>query len=88
MEKREQLFEFGFDTLSFFEPEFCDEAIIGISIDGHVIYSYEKLVNAFINNENMTFEEAEEWISYNTIRTVPYMEVPPIIINELAEYYG
>ena len=56
-----------------------NKGIIGVSEDGcHLIYSYEKLVQ--------DSEENREWIEYNTIRTLPYMnqDFVPIVIHEFS----
>lgn len=59
-----------------------DDAIIGIDVDGHVVYSYDKCVDCMIK-QGMTDEEAMEWIDYNTIRAIPYMgDNKPIMIYE------
>lgn len=42
-----------------------DNCISGISNNGLLIYSYEKLINHFINEEEMTEDDAIEWIDYN-----------------------
>ena len=63
------------------KPEQYKDAIVGISHDDkHVIYSYGKFQECLVK-EGMTPEEAEDWISYNTIRAIPYMgEYAPIIM--------
>ena len=40
-------------------------AIVGISRDDRVIYDYEKMIEHLINYENMTAEEAIEYIDFN-----------------------
>jgi len=66
------------------EPEYYDEAIIGISDDERLVYSYDKLISAMIEYDGMSQEEAIDWISYNTIRSLPYMgEHAPIIMYPL-----
>ena len=56
--------EFG---LPFWEG--CDDAVIGIASrcgdDPLVVYDRDKLVKNFMKKDGMTFEEAEEWVSYN-----------------------
>jgi hypothetical protein len=44
----------------------CDEAIIGITPNGEVVYSIEKLWEVFIG-QGMTDEEAIEWVDYNIL---------------------
>lgn len=59
-------------------------AVLGISDDNKVIYSYDKMVEYLMNNDGMSYEDAVEFIEYNTIRTIPYMgEKAPIICYKL-----
>lgn len=67
------------DSILLENPSFV-EAIIG-EVEGHVVYSYDIMVQSLAKSymkEGMTEEEAEteamEWISYNTIRAIPYMK--------------
>ena len=79
---------------------FFDKGIVGITEDKqHLIYSYQKLTEGNASEEfakkekddERTFEdflsEACEWIDYNTLRSLPYMDVEyrPIIMIEFAE---
>jgi hypothetical protein len=85
MSKRDWLLDQGWEG-AILEPEYLDEAIIGISHDDRAVYSYSKLVDAFMKHDGMTYEDAVEWISYNTIRSIPYMgDYPPIIVMEPEE---
>lgn len=71
------------------EPrEQLDEAIVGWDMDAnHIIYSYEKLVEAFYEafddvDEDDRLETAVEWVDYNVVRGVAYMgERRPVIIR-------
>ena len=74
--------------------------LIGVTEDKkHLVYSYQKLVDSLAksymenhNKENKDeklsiedfIDEAAEWIDYNTLRSMPYMnkEYVPIIIYE------
>lgn len=72
--------------------EFAD-GVIGITNDYHVVYSYERLVRSLAKvyrEEDQSDSDAEvdamEWIDYNTIRSLPYMEkdgLAPVIMFEL-----
>lgn len=59
-----------------------DNAIIGISDDGRVIYDYDLMVKELTNDTALTEDEAIQFLDYNTIRTLPYIEekVRPIIL--------
>lgn len=63
----------------------CDSAIVDIK-DGTLIYSYELLVDHFHNVEGMKEldqyndrETATEWVEFNIVRALPYLDNPPII---------
>ncbi len=45
-----------------------DEAILGMdSISGRVIYSVNKMIKILMKNDNMTYEDAREYLDFNTI---------------------
>lgn len=61
-----------------------DDALIGISDDNRAIYDYDKMVSWLANEENLSEEEAEDWINYNTIRALPYFGAnAPIVMYAL-----
>ena len=67
------------------KPEQYADAIIGITYDGnHVIYSVEKFQECLVK-EGMTYEEAADWTSYNTSRSLDYLDskYKPILMNEI-----
>lgn len=71
------------DTIIFTNPDYVD-AIIGHDNNGHLIYSYTKMAESLMVNDNMNYEEAVEFIDYNTIRALPYMgDKAPIIAFDL-----
>ena len=70
------------------------KGIIGVTDDHcHIIYGYNKLTEAladsYMQTESINQEEAMlmaiDWIEYNTIRAIPYMdkEYRPIIAIEV-----
>lgn len=67
-----------FDNMSY------DSSIIGVTTDGKVVYDYDKMIEELMQNEEWSYEEAAEWINYNTIRSLPYAgENAPIIMYKL-----
>jgi hypothetical protein len=44
------------------------------------------MVECLMEEDGMTMEDAVEFIDYNTLRTVPYMENPPIITMPILEF--
>ena len=82
----EQYGEEFVETLYMFENPAFVNAIIGVDVHHHkVIYDYEKMVGCLMDEDKMTEEEAIEFIDYNTLRTVPYMENAPIIAMPIFE---
>jgi len=74
----------GFDEVLILEPEYFDAAIVGITEDGRLVYSYEALAEAIVENDGGTIEEAMEFIDYNTVRSLPYEgEKAPIITYKI-----
>lgn len=70
------------------KPEQYKSAILGLtSDDNHVVYSYNKLVEAMRKeNPEWTDTDAVEWIDYNTIRSLGHMgENAPMIIYDLED---
>lgn len=68
-----------------FDNHAYDNSIIGVSTDGRVVYSYEKMVQELMSDEGLSEMEAIEWIDYNTIRAIPYGgEFAPIICEGLC----
>jgi hypothetical protein len=87
IEKREQLVDMGFeDTILLENPDY-DSAIVGYDvITGKVIYSYDLMIEHLMTVDEMTEEEAIEFIEYNTVRAIPYMgEKSPIILTNFNE---
>lgn len=86
MTKREIIEEMGhLETVVFDSPEF-DDAIIGITEEGSVVYDYEAMVESLMQHDQISREEAVEFIDFNTIRAVPYAPDPkPVIMYRLWE---
>lgn len=74
------------DTVVLESPDYLS-AIVGISEEGRLIYSYAKMVEHLMTAENMDAEEAMEFIDYNTIRALPYAgEMAPIVLYDIEHY--
>lgn len=88
MDKREALCEMGYeDAVVFDNPEY-DDAIIGVSVDGNVVYEYDAMVEV-LHQRGMTWDAAVDFLEYNTIRSIPYARadgaIPPIVIHLLPD---
>lgn len=81
----EMLLDNGYEGVKFLSDYSYDDALIGVSEDNRAIYDYNKMVEWLMETEGFTEEEAADWISYNTIRALPYFgEDAPIIMYPLV----
>lgn len=63
----------------FDNPNF-DNSIIGISYDNRVIYDYQLMVQDLMQQDNIEEEDAIDFIDYNTLRSLDYIDNGPIIL--------
>ena len=84
-ELKENITNIGYEDVVVFEnPDYAD-ACIGISHDNRAIYGFNKMVECLVRDDNMTEEDAVEFIEYNTVRALPYIENSPIILYNLEQ---
>ena len=73
----EELCEFleaqGHEETVFFEHPSMVKAITGITDSEQLIYDYNLMIEAAMEEEGWTCEDAIDWIEYNTLRSIPYM---------------
>lgn len=83
-ELTDYLYERGMtDTAVFSPPISYSEAVVGITEDERVVYSYDKMVKC-LTADGMDYSEAAEFIDYNTLRTLPYMgDKAPVIMYDI-----
>lgn len=71
------------NTVVFEKPDYLD-AVIGVSENGRVIYSREKMIRSLMVKDGMSAEDAAEFIEYNTLGSLPNAgEMAPIVMEEL-----
>lgn len=61
-------------------------AVAGSSEKNEVVYDYEKMIQLLMERDGMTYEDAAEFINYNAIRSLTYMEKPPVILYPVDSY--
>ena len=84
MDKIEELISMGYDSLIVFDNPSFNTAIIGVSTDGRAVYDYDLMVEHLAREDNISEEEAADFIDYNTLRIIPYIgEEAPIVVNLL-----
>jgi len=44
-----------------------DYAIVGTDNNGLLVYDYDRMIECFMTDSEMTFDEAVEWIDYNVM---------------------
>ena len=72
------------NAIKFTNPSY-NTAIIGITQDGNLIYDYEKMITCLL--EDMSEEEAIDFIEYNTLGILPTIPVEnrPVILYNIDE---
>lgn len=70
------------NSLVYDNPSF-DCSIIGISTDGRVVYSLSKMIEEFSKENNISYEEAVEFIDYNTLNAYFSGGQMPIVVDDL-----
>ena len=83
--RRDLLNELGLEESIVFENPDYDSAIIGYDAnDNRIIYDFEKMAEHLMEVDGMEYDEAVEFIEYNTIRSIPYAGGnAPIILNRI-----
>ena len=71
-ELKETLVEVGHEESIVFENPDYASAAIGVTEEGRVVYSYPLMVSCLMKEDNITEEEAADFICTNTIRALPY----------------
>lgn len=80
------LLDNGLEGAVYFTNYDYASAIVGYSDDGRMIYDYDLMIESLMTEDDFTYEDAAEWIDYNTIRALPYMgEWAPIIMHKFME---
>ena len=74
------------DALIFENPDY-DTVIIGVSSDNRVIYDYDEMIACLMLEDDMSIEEAMDFIDYNTLRALPYAgEGAPIVLYKISGF--
>ena len=80
-ELKEFLSNFGYEETVVFEDPSYDTACVGLTDDGRAVYDYDKMIEHLMEVDGMDADEAADFISYNTIRSLPYVQNSSIIIT-------
>ena len=90
MDAEEKLLENGYEGIKYPVGDSYDDALIGVIEDSnwqHAVYDYNLKIKWLMDNDNMSSEDAAEWIDYNTVRAIPYMgQDAPMIMYPLDDW--
>lgn len=60
-----------------------DKAIIGITNNGNLVYSTEKMIKIFCETNEISYEESKEFLEYNCFSA--YIgDMTPVYVNEFV----
>lgn len=65
------------NVILFNNPAYAD-AFIGMSMDDRAVYDFDKMVDALVEEDGMTKEDAIEYLDYNVIGA--HIENSPIVV--------
>ena len=69
------------EALVFDNPAY-DNSIIGQTFDGRAIYDVELMAEELAEDDEITLEEAMDFIDYNAIRSLPYAgDKAPVVVH-------
>ena len=72
------------DAIVFDRPAF-DNSIIAVTTDGRAVYDYQRMVAELMEDDEISEQEAIDWIEYNTLRAIPYAgDMAPIVVFMLG----
>lgn len=84
MTAKEKIEDYGYENVIIFDNPSYDNALIGVTYNtNQAVYDYEMMVEYLVNNEEMTYDEAADFISYNS--SYYYGNGYPIIICKFVE---
>lgn len=66
MTAKDRILDEGFEDVIIFDNPSYDEALIGVTYNtNQAVYDNELMIEHLMNTDNMTYEEAADFISYN-----------------------
>lgn len=83
----EKLSDLGYNDVIVFRDYDYESALVGISDDNRAIYDFDEMIEWLVKNEDFTYDDAVEWIEYNTLRALPYAgSKGPIVMYSLDSH--
>lgn len=86
MSVKSLLEDLGYEDVIVFD-DYGEETLIGVDSNNRAVYDYEKMAEWLMKNWECTYEEAVDWIEYNTIRSLPYVgDDAPIVVRHVGHF--
>lgn len=86
MSVKSLLEELGYEDIIVFD-DYGEETLIGVDSNNCAVYDYDKMIEWTMRNFDCTYEDAVDWIEYNTIRSLPYVgEGAPIVVYPIGKF--
>lgn len=83
---RDLLLDYGYDDVIIFDNPSYEGALIGVTWDNQAVYDYDLMIESLMKEDNMTQEEAADFIGYNA--SYRQGDEYPIIVNNLKRLEG
>lgn len=80
MKNVDKLREYTDEPVVVFDNLDYDSALIGITEDNRAVYDYDLMIKYLMDTQGWDETESIEWIEYNTLRALPYVQGSPIIM--------
>ena len=86
MTDRDLLLDYGYGDVIIFDNPSYEGALIGVTWDNQAVYDYDLMIKLLMEEDNMTEEEAADFINYNASYRQGHEY--PIIVNNLKRLEG
>lgn len=81
MNVAEYLENMGYENVIVFD-DYGIETLIGVDSENRAVYDYDKMVEWIMKTDKCSYDDAVDWIEYNTIRSLPYIgDKAPIVVR-------
>lgn len=81
MNAAEYLENMGYEDIIVFD-DYDIETLIGVDSENRAVYDYDKMVKWIMKTDKCSYDDAVDWIEYNTIRSLPYVgNKAPIVVH-------
>ena len=84
MTDRDLLLDYGYDDVIIFDNPSYEGALVGVTWDNQAVYDYDLMIQSLMKEDNMTEEEAADFISYNA--SYHFGDEYPIIMYKVRNW--